>query len=87
MLKDFFAEAAQNPKVAMVIGGAVGSAGAASSWFEFAREWINAGALFVGFLLSVLALIAQIVRIKNERRADRRADEMHRAQLEKMRHE
>ena len=77
MLRDFIAEAAQNPKVGMAVGGLVSSAGAASTWFDLAKEWISGGAMFMGLILSIVAFIAQVQRIRNERRAERRAQELH----------
>lgn len=82
MLRDFFAEAMQSPKVGMAIGGAVSSAGAAVKWLDVAKEWISTGSIILGVLLSLCALVAQIVRIRNDRRADKRAEEMHRLRIE-----
>lgn len=89
MLRMQLIELAQNPKIGMAVGGIMTSAGAAVSWFELAKEWLGFGSIAIGVILSVAALIAQIVRIRNDRAADRRAEaaerraeEMHRAQIE-----
>jgi len=91
MLKMQLIELAQNPKIGMAVGGITTSAGVAVSWLEVVKEWLGFGSIAIGVILSVAALIAQIVRIRNDRASDRRAeaaerraDEMHRAQLEVM---
>lgn len=88
MLRDFFVEVAQNPKIGMALGGTVSGLGVAATWFNFAKEFINEAAIPLGFVLSIVALIAQIVRIKNDRAAnrraeaaERRAEELHRKQM------
>ena len=91
MLKMQLIDLAQNPKVAGVIGGVTASTGIAVNWFELVKEWMGAGSIAIGVALSLAALIAQVVRIRNDRAADRRAEaaerraeEMHRAQIEAM---
>lgn len=92
MLRDLLIDVAQNPKIGMALGGVTGSAGAALNWLDITKEWIGTGSIAIGVALSIAALIAQIVRIRNDRNAeiraqaaDRRAEEMHRAQIEAMR--
>lgn len=92
MLRGLLIDVAQNPKTGMAIGGTMTSAGAAVNWLDIAKEWIGTGSIVIGVALSIAALIAQIVRIRNDRNAeiraqaaDRRAEEMHRAQIEAMR--
>lgn len=91
MLRMQLIELAQNPKIGMAVGGVTASAGAAVSWFELVKEWLGFGSIAIGIILSIAALVAQIVRIRNDRSAERRAEaaerraeEMHRAQIEAM---
>lgn len=85
MLKIYLAELAQNPKVGMVIGGTISGSGAAVKWLDVAKDWLSTSAMVVGLALSLVALVAQIIRAKNDIKAERRAEEMHREQMKKFR--
>lgn len=87
MLRNFIAEISQSPKVAMALGGATSSAGAAVRWLDSAQEWASIISIIIGVLLSLCALVAQIVRIRNDKRADARAEELHKEQLRRIRAE
>lgn len=71
MTKEYFADIAQNPKVALGVSAVSTSAGAGAMWLKTASEILTSASVFVGLMVSVVVIVVQICTLIRENRKQR----------------
>lgn len=62
---------AQNPKIAISVSAATSVAGASTSYFDLAKDWLPLASVAIGIVVSLVVIVVQICEMMRKNRESR----------------
>lgn len=62
---------AQNPKIAISVSAATSLAGASTSYFNLAKDWLPLVSIAIGIVVSIVVIVVQVCEMMRKNRESR----------------